>query len=158
MAHTKGTKGARYEAVFHLTAEGGEEGARSAALLVREAIEKRSGTVVQEGTVEHKTLAYPIVKKHGGKTVRYDESYFSWIAWTSAPEAVLHIKDDIARVPGIIRYAVVSAEEHVAPVRRIPPPVLEGMIPSDAPKEAVVKSSTHDVEEIDREIEKLVFE
>ena len=115
--------------------------------VLRDAIEKKQGLVVNEEKARMQRLAYNIIKPHAGN---FESAWFGWIKFMANPEIVSEIKNSFDKNQNIVRFLIVnSAKEDTT--RRAPRKTM-GRKPFTAPE---VKTEIK-TEEVDKKLEELL--
>lgn len=143
-----------YEVGYHLVPTVAEDELDAKVGAIRDAINKAHGSIVSEGMPKRITLAYVIVRRVGGKRLKYDTSHFGWIRFEAEPVGMPAFEKELAALEPMLRFLVVAVprEEFVAAK---PHSLLKK---AARPKETIEVSTLSSQEAIDKEIEKLVTE
>lgn len=108
-----------YEYAFHIlptVAEGEVPGVFGA---VKAHITNAGGECFDEEAAERIDLAYPVVKHLEGKNRKFTSSYFGWIRFRIAPEALEHLAEELEHEPQILRDLLtkLTKEEETRPFK-----------------------------------------
>jgi ribosomal protein S6 len=97
-----------YELGFHFisTVPEGEVPARFAE--IKEIISKLGGTFISEQAPALQMLAYQMRKKLDNVYRRFDQAYFGWVKFESAPEAVVELKKILDLKDIVLRFIIVT--------------------------------------------------
>jgi len=159
----KNTERVIYELGYHVVPAIGEEGLPKEVSILKEEIEKLGGTFVAEEFPAHITLAYTMVRSHGGAREKFASAYFGWLKFEMDPAQISGLKEKLDVNENVLRYLLFKTvrEDTRAPRRvTLPPKPAEPIRPkftSDVPKKTEPQKPVSD-EELDRTIEKLVVE
>ena len=128
-----------------------EENLALEAAAIREVIEG-NGVIVSGAAPIEKHLAYKIVKRAGGKYMRFVKAYFGHFIFRATVDGMTEIGETIKKNDHVLRSLLIkrTRESLIAPIRRIP------RAPEMRPKRAAEKSAPINEAEIDKEIEKMV--
>lgn len=98
-----------YELGYHILPTVVADDLEGEVAKLRNAIEKRGGSFIAEGTPEMTTLAYPIFVNNGGKNSKYETAYFGWIKFEmSASQAVALNDDDFTANKQVLRHILIK--------------------------------------------------
>lgn len=144
-----------YEIGYHVTDRIPEDAAGKVVDAIRKVVGDAGGTLVSEGQIERKTLAYPIIRMENSKNVHYAESYFGWMRFRlSDPAVVATIAKHLKTTKDVIRHLLIELPELALakPVERRKPDAEEA---DTTPAEESPSESMNEAD-IDKEIDSLV--
>jgi ribosomal protein S6 len=96
-----------YELGYHIVPTVAADDLEGEVGTLRNAIEKRGGSFIAEGTPETVTLAYPMFVNNGGKQTKYERAYFGWMKFELDPEQAVELRDeDLASNTHVLRYTL----------------------------------------------------
>jgi len=97
-----------YELGYHLLPTVAKEEIESEVAKLRNAIEKRGGVFIAEGSPETITLATPMYVNNGGKNTKYTSAHFGWIKFELPTHEVVALKqNDLDANQNVLRYILV---------------------------------------------------
>lgn len=142
-----------YEVGYHLVPTIAEDELNTKLGEIRTAITNMGGSVVSEGMPTRFSLAYTIVKRVGGKRLKYDTSHFGWIRFEALPAGMPALEETLTSLEGMLRFLItaIPKEEFVAPRSR-------SLLKKSPTKESIAEEGAVSDEVLDKEIEKLVTE
>lgn len=83
-------------------------------------VESRRGNVFETEMPKLRPLSYPVSKTWEGKKSIFDQGQFGWLKLEVGSTEVPAIKDELAGMQYLLRFAITYAYLDVRPVRRIP--------------------------------------
>src|SRR3989344_9568738 len=89
-----------YELAFHLTPDLNDDEAKKEAVLIEDMVKKTGGMVVFFKEPARTRLSYPIKQKGAG--------YFSFINFSSGPEAIEKINGDMKTQNNVLRHMIIQ--------------------------------------------------
>lgn len=133
---------------------------------LKDALAKKSASIIEEGNPELRKLAYTMVKKVGANNLRFTEGYFGWIKFNLDGSEIEGIKNLFESHPNMLRTLVISALPITTYLGKISPAMPQseemgsvtasGMPSSTASAEPVVAAPVASVEAIDKSIDEMV--
>lgn len=144
----------RYEIAYHLLPTLDEGELAHTIESVRKLVEGAGGVIVQEHAPEHFTLAYPLVKKKGGKNEVYETSYFGYMHVTAQSEAADRVGNALHAFDEFLRFLIVEIPEEAVTAPRHARAAMQMPHTDEAPE----KHESMSKEAMDKEIEKLIAE
>jgi len=108
-----------YEIGYHILPSVPEENLDDVVAVIRNTIEKASGSLITEGAPQSVKLAYTMYVNRGGTHDKYDSAYFGWIKFEAPAEAALSLGAELKENGQILRYLIFKTvkEETRASVR-----------------------------------------
>ena len=76
--------------------------------VLRDAIEKKQGLIVNEEKARMQRLAYNIIKPHAGN---FESAWFGWIKFMANPEVLLEIKSHFDKNQNLIRFLIINSSK-----------------------------------------------
>lgn len=96
-----------YECAFHILPTIAEEEVPGVVAKLKQLIAAAGGTITTEEAPEHYDLAYDITTQLDGVNKRFNASYFGWVRFTLAPDALAALTDEIRHMPEIFRHLTI---------------------------------------------------
>lgn len=99
-----------YEIGYHLLPTLSEDEAKKAVSILMDVVKGAGGSFVGDRFPVKIELAYSIPKRVEGKNKMYNEAYFGWVAFESARDAVLGIKEAMDANANVLRYLITATD------------------------------------------------
>ncbi|HEX9608775.1 MAG TPA: hypothetical protein VGA06_01010 [Candidatus Paceibacterota bacterium] len=153
-----------YELGYHIVPKTGEEQLPKTVATIKEKIEKLGGVFIADEFPAHVTLAYTMVRAHGGKREKFASSYFGWVKFEMGAEHANPLTEWLHSHEPVLRFILFRTvrEDTRAPKRVtvVVPKPSEPIRPklTTAPKKDKSTAEQVSDEELDRTIEELVVE
>jgi ribosomal protein S6 len=95
-----------YEVGFHVVPTIGEEEARTQFVQVKTMITDAGGSIISEGDLALRNLAYTLTKTTKAVKTKYNKAYFGWIKFEMSAEDIGNIKKNIEGMDSVIRHLI----------------------------------------------------
>ncbi len=105
--------GTVYELAYLVTPLLPEQALAEEVARIKSGIESLGATILLEEQPKMRYLAYTIVKKIANKNTRFNEAYFGWVRFKSAPEDAAKVDAHLKKYDSVIRslFMVAPKEE-----------------------------------------------
>lgn len=134
---------------------------------LKDALAKKSASIIEEGNPELRKLAYTMVKKVGANNLRFTEGYFGWVKFNLAGSEIEGIKNVFESHPNMLRTLIISTVPTTTYLGKISPAMPQaeemgaGATSAATPAgmaypEAVTSAPVASVEAIDKSIDEMV--
>lgn len=143
-----------YELGYHILPTVAAEDVEAEVGKIRDAIEKRGGSFITEGTPEVMTLAYPMFVNNGGKQTKYERAYFGWVKFEMDPaQAVALQEEDMTPNANVLRFTLfkTTREETRAQLQTEQSTILREVKNTDTLEKKEVKEEGGEVSEAELE-------
>jgi ribosomal protein S6 len=130
---------------------------------IKKVIESHKSSFISEDRPKMISLAYSMIKKEGGRNIKYDTAYFGWIKFETTSDMIGEIKKKLDELDNVLRFMIVKTVRENTISKKAVSSTSKSTMPFMSAKPPVVKEEKSAKEsiskgEIDEEIENLVIE
>ncbi len=100
-----------YELSFLINPSVGEEGISDEVGKLKKIIQDNSASILSEGEMQKKELAYEISKKTQGVNKKFQNAYFGWFRFDTMPSSLEAIKEKVDKDENILRHLLILVDK-----------------------------------------------